>query len=604
MMIFPKRVSIGAVLLTIILASTLFAAMNFFVHKALAQDEQSEWVWTQKNPKPSWWRWDEKYYPAKPVRGGIYRTAASRYIGLMNPNHWPVNDWVSMGNFYEKLILTDGNYRSTVPFLASYWEYKDPVTVIMKLRKGVKFTDGSAFNAEAIKFQIDWIRDKRNGAWSRAWLAPVKSIEVVDEYTVRWKFKKPWAGFLGIMSNVPGYVLSHQGLKNDVILRDLKKAQGQAKRLKRKLAKGGEKAKKKYEKAKADVDRLTPMAEGIVSLDAWGVGSGPWIIEEAKPGNRMKYKRNPNWWFGRSIGHPDMPYMDGVLVTVIPEPSVRLANLKAGKIEALHIDKSQYPLVKDDPNLNVWITPGNHVTSMVFNHAEGPCKDIRVRKAISHAIDRKAIIKGTQFGFGIEASCMYPAIHWTHNPNLKPVKYDPELSKKLLAEAGYAKGLTIRGVMGNDQSSVKLGQAIKSMLAQVGIEWKIRTVDPVSGSDANKNRDYDMAGGGWAWIYDPDLMATGLYHPDGGFNYGRSNNEKAIALIEAGRTETDLVKRQKIYWELEKILYENYEDAWLFWYVGIDANRKVVLGYNREMGMAGQEGYFATHPGWFKDGHN
>ncbi|MBW2093039.1 MAG: hypothetical protein JRI34_13065, partial [Deltaproteobacteria bacterium] len=197
----------------------------------------------------------------------------------------------------------------------------------------------------------------------------------------------------------------------------------------------------------------------------------------------------------------------------------------------------------------------------------------------------------------------YPEDHWCHNPNLKPVKYDPELSKKLLADAGYANGLTIRGVMGNDQAAVKFGQAVKAMLAEVGIEWKIRTVDPVSGSDANKNRDYDLAGGGWSWIYDPDLMATGLYHPDGGFNSGRSNNPRAIELIEAGRSETDLVKRQKIYWELERVLYENYEDAWLFWYVGIDAVRKVVMGYNRKMGLAGKEGYHVTHPSWFKDGH-
>jgi peptide/nickel transport system substrate-binding protein len=425
------------------------------------------------------------------------------------------------------------------------------------------------------------------------------------------------------MANVPGYVISGKALKGETALADArrladklkvaeKKVARAEKKAKKAEAKGGaaaekaaakvQKERKKLAKLERRAEEVKARAKGVVSLDKWGVGSGPYIIEEARPGNYLKLKRNPEWWFGRSIGKPDMPYYDGILVTVIPEPSVRLANLKAGKIESLHIDKSQYPQVKDDPKFNVWITKGNHVTSLVFNHAEGPCTDIRVRKAISHAIDRKALVAGTQFGFGTVASCMYPDIHWTHNPDLKPVTYDPELSKNLLKEAGYAKGLKIRGVMGNSPSAVKFGQAVKAMLVRVGIEYKIKTVDPVTGSDANKNRDYDMAGGGWVWIYDPDLMATGLYHPDGGFNYGRSNNEKAIALIEKGRREVDPDKRQKIYFELERVLYENYEDAWLYWYVGIDATRKHVQGYNREMDMAGKEGHYWSHPGWFKNG--
>ena len=83
---------------------------------------------------------------------------------------------------------------------------------------------------------------------------------------------------------------------------------------------------------------------------------------------------------------------------------------------------------------------------------EGPCKDIRVRKAISHAIDRKALIAGVDFGLGRPASCNYPEDHWCHNPSLKPVNYDPAFSKKLLDQAGYKNGLTIRGYMSQPDS--------------------------------------------------------------------------------------------------------------------------------------------------------
>jgi len=280
-----------------------------------------------------------------------------------------------------------------------------------------------------------------------------------------------------------------------------------------------------------------------------------------------------------------------------------LASLRAGKIDGMVLDRSQYALAKDDPSLKVYVYPQNHVAAMRFNLAKGPCKDIRVRKAISHAIDRRALIAGTQFGLARIASCMYPGDHWAHNPALKPVKYDPELSKKLLAQAGYSNGLTITGYMGNTTGSTNVTEAIKSMLAQVGITWKVDLLEPAAISDRMKNLEYDFAAGGWGWIWDPDLMATGLYMPSGGFNYGRSNNKEAIALIKAGRKEIDIKKRQKIYFELEKVLYNDYEDAWLWWDMTAVAYRKCVMGWNTKLFLKGRQGYWYSHPMWFKDGH-
>ena len=77
----------------------------------------------------------------------------------MNPNHWPVNDWVTISYFYDKLIWTDAGYKPTVPFLAESWKYLDPKTVVMKLRQGVQFHDGTPFNAESVKYQMEWIKD-------------------------------------------------------------------------------------------------------------------------------------------------------------------------------------------------------------------------------------------------------------------------------------------------------------------------------------------------------------------------------------------------------------------------------------------------------------
>lgn len=232
-----------------------------------------------------WAVWDEA---EKPVRGGYLRTAAAQYIGKMNPDHWPVLDWVTMGDFYEKLVITDGSYRPTVPWLLESFAFENPTTAVTKLHDGVTFQDGSKFDAAAVKFVIDWIRDPTSQAWSASWLAPLDKVAIVDELTLGWHFKTPWAAFPGIIANVPGYMISPAALKNDP-----------------------------------------------ESGDNHPVGTGPFALEQASPGNFVKMKRNPNWWFAKAAGNSDMPYFDGVIVTIIPDPAVRLANLRAGKIDLL-----------------------------------------------------------------------------------------------------------------------------------------------------------------------------------------------------------------------------------------------------------------------------
>ena len=584
----------------------------------------TEWIWTKERPKPSWWKWDESYFPTKPVRGGIFQSCSTRYLGLMNPNHWPVNDWATLASIYDRLLYPDGNHRATVPWVAKSWKYEDERTLVMTLRKGISFHDGSGFNAHGLKYQIDWIKDKKNGAWSRNWIQPLESIEVVDDYTVRWRFNDVWASFFDMFANVPGWLISTKALKADVAIADAKrlsrkinleerrldKAEQAVKKAASKGEAAVEKAKGKVQKArealaqfKKDLAEAEKMAEGAVPLDAKAVGSGPYMIEEAREGNYVLTKRNPNWWFGKSVGMPDMPYFEGHRVTVIPENTVKLANLKAGKLDTLVIDKSQYPMVKDDPNLKVWITPLNFTTYLAFNHQSKPFKDIRMRKAVSHAINREALIAANERGFGRVATCLFPDDHYAHNPNLKPVTYDPELSKRLMAEAGYPNGLKLKGLIYHDTPSVRFGEIIKAMLKAVNIDYELEATDPVSYSDKAQNLEYDMTTIVAIYIKDPDsIMTTTYYPPPDSDDPTRTHNEKVIAMIEAGRRELNFEKRTQIYRDMEKVLYDNYEDVWLYYYTLITATRQQVLGYNREMSMAGGENYGATHPGWFKDG--
>jgi peptide/nickel transport system substrate-binding protein len=353
---------------------------------------------------------------------------------------------------------------------------------------------------------------------------------------------------------------------------------------------------------KESIQKLKALSKNHRPLDAYPVGSSQFMLEKNSPGSYIQLKRNPDWWYGKSIGMPDMPYFDAYKVSVIPDPSVRLASLKAGSLDAITIDAVQYRVVEKDKKVNLNPFPANWLIWLMLNQAEGPCKDIRVRKAISHAIDRKALIMGTQFGFGREASCIFPDNHWTHNPDLKPVTYDPELSKKLLSEAGYPDGLTLRGVTGNTPIAQAFAQAIMGMLEKVGIKWDVKFFSIAGLGKPFMNLEYDMAGGMFQWIFEPDIISTALYTPGGVLNYGRNNNEEVIAIVKAGRMETDESKRIKIYQQLEKVLYDNYMDIYLFYPVLLFANSKNLQGNNFDMTKKYGEIFVRSHPYWFKDG--
>jgi ABC-type transport system substrate-binding protein len=568
-----------------------------------------------------WAKWD--YTQEKPVRGGYYRSAATQDVGLMNPNHWPVNNWSVIAILFDKLFSTDGSYRE-VPWMVESFEFSGPLMCTFKLKEGITFTDGTPFNAAALKYQLEWILDKKNGAWSKAWLAPLKSMEITDEHTIRFYFSEPWGSFLGILASVPGYAMSPASLKADILLKETKKASSRAKTARKKAKKalkkakkaeagGGEKAKKALKKAKqaekkaAKAEKkalaLKNQVKGLKNSDVNPVGTSAYMLEKHRPGTYTRVKRNPNWWFGKSVGYPDMPYFDGQLITVIPDASIQMANFRAGKLDSLYVEKSHYQQLVDDPKSEITVNKLNWSMGLRFNHARAPFKDIRVRKAISHAIDRHALVAGIEFGLATVSSSFFPDDHWAHNPFLKPVKYDLELSKKLLAEAGYADGLTIKGHMYMTPSLVNLTDALRGMLKKAGIDWKVDNISPAASSDRVKNLEYDLAQNIYFYMFEPDLCVTNFYHPDGGWNFGRTNNKRVIELIEEGRKEVDWKKRQSIYWDIEKELNNNYEDVYLYWPTLVSARPKNVRGFVFKGGY--QEfgevwGY--SHPLWFKEG--
>ena len=345
--------------------------------------------------------------------------------------------------------------------------------------------------------------DKKNGTWDRSYLKNVKSIEKVDEYTIRIRFKEASAVFISILSYPPGKPISMKALKGDGFLKASKNLDRKIQMVKKKIAKlekkaakaqgkSAKKATKKVDKARKGLAKLEAQharaieqAGGAKSTDTHSVGTNAYMFDDHLQGNWIRLKRNPDFWYGKRVGRPDMPYFDAVKFMVIPDQSIQLANLKVGKIHEMNLVPAQYNYYQKKPHSSIRTVVMNkpHLTFFMINHMKGPCQDLRVRQAISHAIDRKALIHGVMFGLARPASCVYPSDQWSHNPNLDPVEYDPEKSRRLLAEAGYGEGLSIKGFASNNPQTLAVVTAMQNMLAKVGIDWKADVLDRTAADD-------------------------------------------------------------------------------------------------------------------------
>ncbi|MEG6616542.1 ABC transporter substrate-binding protein [Peptococcaceae bacterium 1198_IL3148] len=429
-----------------------------------------------------------------------------------------------MVNVYDNLVRYKEGSTEIEPALAESWESNEDKTEwTFHLRQGVKFHDGTPFNAEAVKFNIDrQLEPNRTEAMPYASFVygPVKSVEVIDEYTVKIILNNPYAPFLANMAMCMA----------------------------------------------APIVSPTAVEKYGEDFIANPVGTGPFKFVKWDRGQSIELVANEEYWDGA-------PKLDKLIFKFVKENSVRASELMTGSIDAMDgVDPNDVKTLQDN-GIKVAMNPGMNINYLAFFTNKEPFNNPLLRQAVSHAIDREAIVEHLYQGTADLANGPLPSFMPGYDKDLKPYEYNPEKAKELLAEAGYADGLkvtllTYTNPRPYNSVGQKLAEAIQGDLQKVGITAEIKAwpwteykaiVSPEIVTEG------DMMIYGWIGDNgDPDNFLTLLDSKEiaGSLNSAKYANPQVDQLLEQGRQEFDMAKRAEIYSELQKIVIE--EAPWVF----------------------------------------
>jgi peptide/nickel transport system substrate-binding protein len=413
----------------------------------------------------------------------------------------PAND-VAKYNVCEPLVGRFGEW-----LLAESMEFPDDLTQRFHLRKGVKFHNGDDFTAEAVKFSIERFLDPDLAAPYASSLAMVDRVDVVDDYTVDLITKEP----SGLVS---------EGLYHALVLNP----------------------------------RVVEERGGDLNNDISEVCTGPFKFVEWMPGEKIVMEANEEYWGGS-------PRVKTVVFKGVAEASVRIAELKARTadivcgVPAALISEVQTPWSHAVTN--------TALDSMVvaFNCKDPPLDDVRVRQAISYAVNMEELIEFVMHGAGEPMNGALCPSYPGYDPDLKPYPYDPEKAKELLAEAGYADGFEITFVPNRLPYTVELSEAISGQLAPLGIDVKVEAYELPTWYE------YYLARNGYVtptdfWPTDAMLGLTFDCSMQEFAWHGYCNDE-FDALLAKARTAMDREEREALWRQANKIVRDEAAELYI-----------------------------------------
>jgi len=500
--------------LTIVLTS--FIAVMLILAGCSGQSSSS----TNKNSETD--KEKQQDQPIVEKEGDKITIAVAANLISMDPHD--TNDTLSgsvQATMFEGLMGFDKDMKM-IPVLAESYEASDDAKEFtFKLKEGVKFHDGTPFNAEAVKINIDRLANPDNKLKRYSMFELVSETEAVDEYTFKVTLKEPFGAMLNNFAHPAARIISPAALE-------------------------------KYGKDVA----MNP------------VGTGPFKFAEWDQSDHLTVEKNPEYW------EPSLPKIDGINFKPVPENGARVAMLQTGEADFIYpVPTEQIPVIDGKDGIVVENNPSIVARYMTMNTSKKPFDDVRVRQAINYAIDKEAFLKVVYRGYGSVMDSIIPANLQFYSQQT-PFQFDLEKAKELLKEAGYENGFETTVWGANNSDAMKAMEFIQQQLAQVGIKVSVEPMESGTLSDKiwsvqdAKDAEVELYYGGWSsstgdadWGIRP--LLAGVSIPPVSYNTSYYQNAEADELINAGLQTADMEKRKATYADLQKLVWEDAPWAYL-----------------------------------------
>jgi peptide/nickel transport system substrate-binding protein len=439
-----------------------------------------------------------------------------------------LNDFRILVNVYDGLVRFKDGTLEIEPALATSWDISDDGrTYTFHLREGVRFHDGSVFDAGAVQFNLERMLDDDHPAHDTGpfplsfMLEMVKRVEVVDPLTVRLHLEEPFAPLLSNLAYPIGLMVSPAAV---------------------------------MERGK-DYGRHPS-------------GTGPFRFAEWESRRRVMLERYPEYWDGPAE-------LRTVIFRPITDPVTRVAELLSGGVDlVVEATPDQVAELRGDREFTVHEQVGPHLWYLILNTREKPFSDRRMRLAANYAIDKEALVEDLLQGTATVAAGPVPrAFGWAYDENLDPYPYDPEKARALMKEAGYGDGADVVFFVAQGGSGmldpVQMATAIQADLAEVGIRAEIESYEWntfLSRVNAGLEGKADMAEMAWM-VNDPHTLLSLALRTDawpeaGGFNSGYYSNAVVDSLLTVAQGATSQRERTRIYRKVQEVVF--HDAPWVF----------------------------------------
>ncbi len=406
---------------------------------------------------------------------------------------------------YDGLVDFNPSTLTLKPGLARSWAFKDPKTLVIDILDGIDFHDGTPFNAEAVKFNLDRYRsDQRSNVKSD--LNVVGAVEVTGKSQVTLHLTRPNAGLPAILSTRVGLMLSPKSVKE----------------------KG------------PNVDRIA-------------VGTGPFKFVEWQDNASFTLVKNDKYW------KSGQPYLDGIKISIINELNTVVRTTMAGETDiALDLQVPQKLIADRDKSLVVQTGPSLVFGGIFMNYSRPPLNDARIRQALNWAIDREELNNVLVAGLGEPSCTILPKEHWATDPStIHYYKHDPDKAQALLKEAGFGGGIDLRSYGWPDQVAMQRQELIISQLAKSGIRVHLTPTTPQQAMQAvmieKKGEMLISPTGGYP---DPSQSYEVQFAKDALRNPGKVELPGFRELMDATESAQDQESRKAAFVKLQRFVIE------------------------------------------------